>query len=144
MQTLEQFMEESEFSIEIHAVTADGDGNGNGNGNGSTMLGIAELWAGTRYVCRLGGSSGGRSLTTVVESDNGPPETLDVIDAIAADAALVEEMGRFEAWARCLGYNPDSRRDEREFRRARRRAQHLRVVLGCEAYQRLLWETERL
>jgi hypothetical protein len=105
---------------------------------------VAEPWAAKHYLCELRGSDGGRPITTVVGSDNGPPEIVDVLDVLAAEAAVAEEAGSFEAWADRLGYDPDSRNGERAYRNEVRRGKLLRALLGEDSYRRLLWETERL
>lgn len=105
---------------------------------------VAEPWATKHYLCELRGSNGGRPIRSVLGSDDGPPEIVDVLDALAAEAAVAEEAGSFEAWADRLGYDPDSRTGERAYRNELRRGRLLRAMLGEDAYRRLLWETERL
>jgi len=63
---------------------------------------------------------------------------------VAAEAAVVEATGSYEAWAVHMGYDPDSRRGERVYRTERRQARLLRALLGDEDYERLLWGVERI
>jgi hypothetical protein len=114
------------------------------NANNGPRFAFPEPWAARHYRCELYGSNGDPPLATTVGSDNGPPEMPDVLDAVAADAAVVEEAGRFEAWAAQMGFDPDSRSGERVYRRTRRQAGLLRRLLGEESYEALLWQTERL
>lgn len=134
MQTLEKFLAGSDLGIRCRKV----------NPNGDRRLLIAEPWATTQYRCELHGSNGDRPIRTIVGSDNGPPDMEEVLDAIAAQAAVVEEVRSFEEWAVRMGFDPDSRFGERIYRAWRRQADALRALIGEESYQRLLWETERL
>lgn len=74
----------------------------------------------------------------------GEPELTDVLDALASDSAGYENASAFEAWAEEYGYSTDSRKAERTFRAVQSQAENLRVFLGVEAYEALLWGgTER-
>lgn len=134
MQTVEQFLVGSDVSIRCKEVSANGDG----------ALAVSEPWAAKHYSCELHGSNGDRPIRALIGSDTGPPGIAEVLDAVAAEAAVAEEADGFEAWAAQLGYDPDSRRDERIYRTALRHARLLRNMLGEEGYERLLWDTERL
>ncbi|HEY5318789.1 MAG TPA: hypothetical protein VIJ20_12445, partial [Solirubrobacteraceae bacterium] len=76
--------------------------------------------------------------------DDGPPSVADVVDVVAAEAAVAEEAGSYEEWALQMGFDPDSRSGERVYRTECRQAKLLRALLGDEAYLKLLWEIERL
>jgi hypothetical protein len=134
MQTLEKFIGGSELGLRSREVTANGD---------PECL-IDDPWTAEHYRCELHGSNGDRPVSTIMASDTGPPELADVLDAVAAQAAVVEEAPSYEGWALQMGFDPDSRRGERVYRNERRQAKRLRALLGDEAYRRLLWETERL
>jgi hypothetical protein len=97
-----------------------------------------------QYRCELHGSNGDRPVTTIVGSDDGPPEMSDVLDEVAAAAAVVETARCFEEWAIQMGFDPDSRHAERVYRSWRKRTSNLRKLLGDEHYEQLLWGTERL
>jgi hypothetical protein len=112
--------------------------------NGDQGLVTAESFAGHHYRCELYGTGAARPVTTIMPSDNGPPEVSDVLDALAAEAAVIEEAGGYEAWAVQMGFDPDSRRGERVYRSERRQAKLLCALLGEAGYRELLWETERL
>lgn len=134
MQTLEQFLAGSHVSMRCREMTLDTD-------NG---LACPEPWAPHHYLCELHGSNGDLPVRTVIGSDNGPPEIVEVLDALAAEAAVAEETGGYEAWAAQMGYDPDSREARRAYRAELRRGRLLRALLGDDAYRRLLWETDRL
>jgi hypothetical protein len=105
---------------------------------------IGDPGAAKYYRCQLYGTNGDRPVTTIIASDHGPPEVAEVLDAVAADAAVVDEAASYEEWALRMGFDPDSRRGERVYRTERRQAKLLRALLGEDAYRELLWETERL
>jgi hypothetical protein len=105
---------------------------------------IADPWRTKQYLCELHGTNGDEPITGIVGSDDGPPQLPEVLDIVAAEAATIEETRRFEEWATRMGYDPGSRYVEREYRTERRRAKLLRQMLGDEAYEKLLWLTERL
>jgi hypothetical protein len=134
MHTLQRFLVGSEIRLRCQEVALDGN---------HDFL-IKEPWAAKQYQCELYGSNGDRPVTTIMASDNGPPEVADVIDAVAAEAAVVEETGSYEDWALQMGFDPDSRRGERIYRTERLQAKLLRALLGNSGYRRLLWEIERL
>jgi hypothetical protein len=134
MQTLEKFLAGSDVSMRCREVPVHADHD----------LLIDQPWPLKQYACELYGSNGHRPVRTIVGSDNGPPEIVEVLDAVAAEAAVAEEADGFEAWADQMGYDRDSRRGERAFRAERRQAKLLRELLGEESFCRLLWETERL
>ncbi len=134
MQTLEKFLASSEVSLRCREVTL----------GGHEKLVVFEPWARKQYLCELRGTNGDQPIKAVLGSDNGPPDIVEVLDAVAAEAAVTEEAGGFEQWAVQMGYDPDSRRAERIYRAARRHARLLRGLLGEDDYRGLLWETERL
>jgi hypothetical protein len=72
------------------------------------------------------------------------PTAADVLDCLASDAAGVENATSFDDWASDYGYDTDSRKAERIYKACKRNAEDLYSLLGGEAYNELLWETERL
>lgn len=134
MQTLEKFLTGSDVSMRCREVDP----------NGSQRLLITAPWAPHQYRCELHSSNADRPVTTIVGSDNGPPEMPDVLDWVAAEAAVVETARDFEEWALQIGFDPDSRHAERVYRAWRRQTSNLRKLLGDEHYEQLLWTTERL
>jgi hypothetical protein len=72
-----------------------------------------------------------------------PPTAADVLDCLAMDAADVENEADFENWCSSVGYDTDSRRAERIYNTVKEQAAHLKVFLGPDAYQTLLWEVDR-
>ena len=71
------------------------------------------------------------------------PDAVSVLDALASDAATVENARSFEEWADELGYDPDSRKAERIYRQVEEQAAALRDFLG-EDFDSVVWETDRL
>jgi hypothetical protein len=134
MKTIEKFLAGSALGIRCREVSVNGDRESFGE----------SPWVGKRYRCELLGANGHRPITTTIDSQNGPPGVADVLDAIAAEAAMVEASDCFEAWAVQMGFDPDSRYGERVYRAARRQANGLRGLLGESTYYELLWETKRL
>ena len=134
MQTLEKFLTGSEVSMRCREMPSRHDHDG----------GVADPWATKHYTCELHGSNGHRPIRVVIGSDDGPPAIIDVLDALAAEAAVAMEADGFEAWAAQMGYDPDSRTGERAYRAGLRQAKLLRDLLGESDYQRLLWDTARL
>jgi hypothetical protein len=134
MHTLEKFLAGSELRMRCQQVVPNGDDG----------LLIADVNGDHYYRCELFATADARPVRTIVATDNGPPEVADAVDAVAAEAAVIEEAGSYEAWALQMGFDPDSRRGERIYRSERRQARHLRALLGEDGYRELLWETERL
>jgi hypothetical protein len=134
VQTLEKFLTGSDVAMRCREVDP----------NSSRLQLMTAPWAAHQYRCELHGSNGDAPVTTIVGSDNGPPEMPDVLDEVAAEAAVVETARCFEEWAVQMGFDPDSRHAERVYRAWRRRTSNLRTLLGNERYEQLLWRTERL
>lgn len=72
-----------------------------------------------------------------------PPTAEEVLDDFASEAAGVENNPDFESWAREYDYDPDSREAERLFRKVEKLSERLKDFLDDEAYEQLLWKTER-
>ena len=72
------------------------------------------------------------------------PTVSEVLDCIASDAAGYENSKNFENWATDYGYDPDSRRAETIYHNVKAVSLNLKNFLGKEAYETLLWETERI
>ena len=58
-----------------------------------------------------------------------PPTREDFIYSLIMDAGVLDYTS-FEEWAVCIGYNPDSRKDEKVYRECLKIALALRVNLG--------------
>jgi hypothetical protein len=136
MQTLEEFLNGSDLAIRCRPVGV--------NRDAYDGMPVPDPLPVYRYSCELHGSNGDRPLRTVVATDTGAPDIRDVLDGVAAEAAVVDEARRYERWADQMGFDRDSRRGERAYRAARRQARLLRGLLGDERYEELLWEIERL
>lgn len=83
------------------------------------------------------------------------PEAADVLDCLASDSASIANAQSawadapaprdpFTDWCSEYGYDTDSRKAYRTFKVCQRQADRLSKFLGSEAYEQLLWETERL
>lgn len=91
----------------------------------------------------------GTSLTT--DFHMGPaytsePTVAEVLDCLLSDAGTYDNAHTFEDFCAELGYDSDSRENERLYNRMGREASRLEVFLGdtCGDYQDWLYETERL
>lgn len=73
-----------------------------------------------------------------------PPTLADVLDCLASDASGVDNARSFEDWASEYGYDTDSRKAERTYQICKKQAQELKALLGQDAYNQLLYGTERL
>jgi hypothetical protein len=71
------------------------------------------------------------------------PTAADVLDCLAMDAAGLENAPGFEEWAREYGYDTDSRKAEAVYKTVQKQAAKLARFLSPEAYDALLWHTER-
>lgn len=94
----------------------------------------------THWRCTL--RSHGRSLTIPYSMGlafSDPPDLLRVLNCLALDAASARDCEyNFEIWAAELGYDSDSRQNERIFHAVVSQSEELRVFLGDEAYKSLL------
>ena len=87
------------------------------------------------------------------------PKLIEVLDCLASDASGYENAqaatssyqnrggvsgSSFVNWAEEYGYDTDSRAAEKIFKTVKRQANQLKRVLGEEAYQELLYNTERM
>ena len=73
-----------------------------------------------------------------------PPTLAEVLDCLASDASGVGNAQSFEEWASEYGYDTDSRKAECTYRICEKQAQELKALLGRDAYNQLLYGTERL
>lgn len=72
------------------------------------------------------------------------PKAADILDCLASDAASYENAQDFEDWAPDFGYDTDSRKAEGVYKAVSKGAAKLKRFLGPDAYETLLWNTERL
>lgn len=72
------------------------------------------------------------------------PTLADVLDCLASDASGYDNAKSFEDWASEYGYDTDSRSAEKIYKTVKRQAEQLKRVLGAEAFEELLYKTERL
>jgi hypothetical protein len=90
---------------------------------------------------------GRRSLTIIFSMGMGhsgkQPHVNDVLDCLASDASSYDNAQGFEDWAADFGLDPDSRKAERTYKAVQVSAAKLKRFLGDEAYETLLYKTER-
>lgn len=72
------------------------------------------------------------------------PDAETVLDCLAFDCSGTENARSFEEWADEYGYDHDSRKAEATYRACQETAAKLARFLGEEAFQTLLFNTERL
>ena len=72
------------------------------------------------------------------------PTLAEVLDCLASEASGVDNARSFEDWASEYGYDTDSRKAERTYQICKKQAQELKALLGQDAYNQLLYSTERL
>lgn len=70
------------------------------------------------------------------------PTVADVLDCLASDASGADES--FEDWASNYGYDTDSRSAERTYQTIQKQVKELRQLLGRDALNELLYQTERM
>jgi hypothetical protein len=86
MQTLEKFLVGNEVVMRCREVSP----------NGNQRLLITAPWASHQYRRELHATEDDRTIiTTIVGSDEGPPEMPDVLDEVAAATAVVEKARCF-------------------------------------------------
>ena len=89
----------------------------------------------------------GRKMTVYFSMGTGHhgkmPEAADVLDCLVSDASSVANAQGFEDWAAELGYDTDSRKAHRTYTICQRQADRLKKFMGDEAYETLLWNTDR-
>jgi hypothetical protein len=77
-----------------------------------------------------------------------PPTAADVLDCLASDAATVENARDVLDFAAEMGFDLDSHKNRERARRTfetiQRQSGELREFLGDDAFETLLWNTERL
>ena len=78
------------------------------------------------------------------QKDWSGPETADILDCLASDAAGWDNARDFTDWAQEYGYDPDSRNAEKTFRAVKYQSTRLGELLGTEEYETLLYDVERL
>lgn len=100
------------------------------------------------YRCQLRRSFGSIRRSFTVTFSMGlaichEPTAADVLDCLASDSSSVDQH-TFEEWCSELGYDTDSRKAERTYHVCQQQAKQLRKFLGEDAYEVLLYHTERL
>jgi hypothetical protein len=132
MTTLTQYIEKYDIQFEYHVVYSRPDGLMSESGQ-------------SHFRCRILRKPRAFSLYFSMGSAHTSPPTLaDVLDCLASDASGYENSKDFESWASEYGYDADSRSAEKIYRAVKRQSEQLKRTVGDEAYQELLWETERL
>lgn len=86
---------------------------------------------------------GNRQMTVYFSHKGDEPSVVEVLDRLASESIAIDEAGSFEAWARYLGHDTDSRKAHRTYMTCKRQAERLRKFLDA-GYGRLLNQTERM
>lgn len=71
------------------------------------------------------------------------PDLATVLDCLASDCATYDNARSFEEWASELGFDPDSRKAEKIYRACGDTYRALETLLGRDALQSLMFDTER-
>ena len=74
----------------------------------------------------------------------GMPNADDVLDSLASDAVGIESAPYFADWAGEYGYDDDSIKALDTYKQVQEFTKTLRAFLGDDAFNELLWDTERL
>lgn len=132
--TLDQFIAEHQLEMSIRAVKR--------NPNMQEQMP-------RNFECCITQVGRGNSTEMVVYFSQGsahkkPPTLAEVLDCLASDASGVDNARSFEDWASEYGYDLDSRKAERTYQICKKQAQDLKALLGQDAYNQLLYDTERL
>lgn len=69
------------------------------------------------------------------------PNAEDVLDCLASDSSLIESCKDFQDWKDLLGNNKEA---EKTYLICKKQAARLKVWLGVENYETLLYKVERL
>jgi hypothetical protein len=108
---------------------------------------MADMPVGSRhFLLAIENPATGQGMTVqwsqgpAIESD---PELPDVLDTLASDATGFENVNGLSEWAREYGYSDDVERAVSTFEAVKGQAERLRVLLGDDDYERLLWNVER-
>lgn len=76
------------------------------------------------------------------------PEIGEVLDCLASDASSIENAPDWLDWAEEMGFGEDGasgmRKARDTFQAIERQSADLRALVGGEAFETLLWNTERL
>ena len=131
MLTLRQFLDK--YPVRIRSVLVDANPNMNDMPEGSAH------WRVTLSLRRSRMSLHYSQGPAVVEE----PKVGDVLDCLASDASSYENARDFADFCADFGCDTDSRKAEAIYRVFGRQAASLKRMLGQEAYNLLLWETER-
>lgn len=143
--TLEQFIQQNNIRFECKRVNSRPDGfmdEPSGTGNAINNQGTRH------FKCRI--SSGALAMNgfnlyfSQGSAHTADPTAAEVLDCLASGAASVENAGSFEDWAEELGFETDSRKAEKAYKAIKRQAEQLQRIMDSDAYQTLLWNTERL
>lgn len=160
--SLEQFISKHGIKFECHRVDSRPDGLMDDRQDNMrhfrVRISCGPLYRGTQYspdksAKKIGPRSFGLYFSQG-SAHTEDPTLADVLDCLASDASGYEnakpvgsrvgEKDAFSSWAEDYGYDTDSRKTEKTFRAIKRQAEQLKRTLGEEAYQELLWNTERL
>jgi hypothetical protein len=72
------------------------------------------------------------------------PTAADILDCLASDCSGIDNARGFEDWASDYGYDTDSRKALATYEQCVKQAAELQRLLGRDAYNELLNQTERM
>ena len=103
-------------------------------------------WAADHWKCvlRCQGRKMGTYFSKGFAHKGKPPTAAEVLNYLASDSLGWENAQGFEDWCGEYGYDTDSIKSLRVYRRCQRQAEKLAALLGTEAYRELLYDVERL
>lgn len=114
---------------EVHSATPDG-----------------EIWLHTRYRVTLTNTETGARMSTRYSMGSGhgatPPTLAEVVHSLTMDSQYANES--FEDWAGEYDYDRDSRKAERTWKACRKVRAKMIELLGADALDALLYETESM
>ncbi len=74
----------------------------------------------------------------------GDPKLEDVLDCLGSDANCIDNTNGFEDWASDLGFDKDSRSDEKIYQASLKSDNDLKILLGESGYNALLFNFEQM
>jgi hypothetical protein len=144
--TIAQFIESNRISLTAEKYT---DHNPLMEGEGIRMdHWKVTLERGSRSVVRSVDDITPRRMTLTFSKGLGhhgaEPTAEEVLDCLASDASGIENARDFEDFCSEYGYDTDSRKAEKIYKDTKHQTERLRKFLGDEAFDTLVWNTERM
>lgn len=135
MTSLKQFVSSNRIHMDVEYA------------NSNPNMAADDKWIATAHHYRCVLKKGSKRLTIPFSQGSGinrEPTAEDVLDCLASDSAGIKNAVSFEDWCREYGYDTDSRKAEQIYKVCARQSDKLQSFLGTEAFESLLWNTDRL